>query len=147
MVAVDLEDELIFQFEPADGFEVDIIEIKCADETVEIPRDERNLIVKALKAFNQHLGKRSNCKISLSLKKRVPVAGGMGGGSGNAAAALLAINSYLGEPVSMHDLHEIASGIGADVPFFLKGGAQVGRLRGDVLTPIEQSESPFISWS
>jgi 4-diphosphocytidyl-2-C-methyl-D-erythritol kinase len=76
-------------------------------------------------------------KVSLGIDKHVPVAGGMGGGSADAAAALVAVNELLGANLSPERLHELAKGLGSDVPFALAGGAAVGLGRGDQLTQIE----------
>nr|WP_319002188.1 4-(cytidine 5'-diphospho)-2-C-methyl-D-erythritol kinase [Arthrobacter sp. UM1] len=72
----------------------------------------------------------------LSILKRVPIAGGMGGGSADAAAALVAANEAAGRPLSPQGLHEAAARIGADVPFALHGGAAVGLGVGDRLAPV-----------
>lgn len=80
----------------------------------------------------------------LSILKRVPVAGGMGGGSADAAAALVAANEAAGRPLTPERLRETAARIGADVPFALHGGAAVGLGVGDLLTPVA-CERP-LSW-
>ena len=76
-------------------------------------------------------------KVSLGIDKHVPVAGGMGGGSADAAAALVAVNELLGANLLPERLHELAAGLGSDVPFALAGGAAVGVGRGDQLAPVE----------
>ena len=74
----------------------------------------------------------------ITLTKRIPAGGGLGGGSSDAAITLLALNELYGDPLAPDVLHEIARELGADVPFFLTGAAlAVGRGRGDVLTEIE----------
>ncbi|MFC9985132.1 4-(cytidine 5'-diphospho)-2-C-methyl-D-erythritol kinase, partial [Microbacterium keratanolyticum] len=65
----------------------------------------------------------------------VPVAGGMGGGSADAAAALVACDALWGTGLSSQRMHELAARLGADVPFALHGGTAVGTGRGDHLTP------------
>ena len=71
------------------------------------------------------------------IEKRIPVAAGLGGGSSDAAAALRLANALLPEPLPETDLHDLAAGIGADVPFFLAGGPQLGTGDGTVLEPLE----------
>jgi len=70
------------------------------------------------------------------LGKRIPVASGLGGGSSDAAAALRLANELLSSPLAPHELHMIAARVGADVPFFLTRGAQLGEGDGGVLTPV-----------
>ncbi len=90
------------------------IEIYCDDKTV--PCDERNLCYKAasayFKAFNLDLG------VKVNIKKRIPVTGGMGGGSSDAASVLSALLEVCGHG-SIHDLCNIAANLGSDVPFFV----------------------------
>jgi 4-diphosphocytidyl-2-C-methyl-D-erythritol kinase len=69
-----------------------------------------------------------------AITKRIPVAAGLGGGSSDAATALRLANALL--PVPRGDLHEIAAGLGADVPFFLAAGPQVGEGTGTTLRPV-----------
>ncbi|MFB7251627.1 4-(cytidine 5'-diphospho)-2-C-methyl-D-erythritol kinase [Microbacterium sp. NPDC056234] len=73
--------------------------------------------------------------VALEVRKSVPVAGGMGGGSADAAAALLACDALWGTGLSPARLHELAARLGADVPFALHGGTAVGTGRGDQLNP------------
>ena len=73
----------------------------------------------------------------LTIEKRVPVAAGLGGGSSDGAAALQLANAQLPAPLAREELHRIASGIGADVPFFLRGGAQLATGDGTELHPVE----------
>jgi 4-diphosphocytidyl-2-C-methyl-D-erythritol kinase len=70
------------------------------------------------------------------IEKRIPVAAGLGGGSTDAAAALVLANELLLRPLDLDSLHRVAAGIGADVPFFLGEGAQVGTGDGTVLEPV-----------
>jgi 4-diphosphocytidyl-2-C-methyl-D-erythritol kinase len=88
-----------------------------------VPTDDRNLAVRAAKG------------VALELRKGVPVAGGMGGGSADAAATLVACDILWGTDVGSTRLHELAARLGADVPFALHGGTAVGTGRGDLLTP------------
>lgn len=71
------------------------------------------------------------------IEKRIPVATGLGGGSSDAAAALRLANDLLPEPLSADELHVVAARIGADVPFFLRDGPQLGTGDGSELAPVE----------
>jgi 4-diphosphocytidyl-2-C-methyl-D-erythritol kinase len=71
------------------------------------------------------------------IEKRIPVAAGLGGGSSDAAAALLLGNATLPDPLSPARLHELARAVGADVPFFLERGPQLGTGDGSELEPVE----------
>lgn len=98
-----------------------------------VPVDDRNLAVRAARAVAQAVGWRGG--IHLDIHKGVPVAGGMGGGSADAAAALVAVNELLGGELTTAELHLLGSELGADVPFSLRGGTAVGTGRGDELAP------------
>lgn len=73
--------------------------------------------------------------VALRVEKHVPVAGGMGGGSADAAATLVACDQLWGLQLGRDELHELAASLGADVPFALQGGTAVGTGRGDELSP------------
>jgi 4-diphosphocytidyl-2-C-methyl-D-erythritol kinase len=102
-----------------------------------VPTDESNLVVKVAKQIKAEAGTPEAIKVALGIDKHVPVAGGMGGGSADAAAALVAVNSLLRAEVSAERLHDIAATLGSDVPFALAGGAAIGVGKGDVLTAVE----------
>lgn len=72
-----------------------------------------------------------------SVQKRIPVAAGLGGGSSDAAAALQLANGTLAAPLAPSELHAVAARLGADVPFFLESGPQLGRGDGTDLSPLE----------
>jgi 4-diphosphocytidyl-2-C-methyl-D-erythritol kinase len=101
-----------------------------------IPLNDSNLCYKAYdvlsKKFNRDLG------VEIYVEKKVPVGSGIGGGSANAAATLLGINSLYNLGLDDKQLEIIGSHIGADVPFFIRGGAQVGEETGCKLTPIRE---------
>ncbi len=98
-----------------------------------VPLDASNLAVRAARAVASAVGWDGG--VRLHLHKGVPVAGGMGGGSADAAAALVAVNALLDGGLSSSELHELAAGLGADVPFALLGGTAVGTGRGEQLAP------------
>ncbi|GAA4759968.1 4-(cytidine 5'-diphospho)-2-C-methyl-D-erythritol kinase [Citricoccus nitrophenolicus] len=102
-----------------------------------IPADSSNLAARAALRLREHLGlEPQNHGVHLEITKQVPVAGGMGGGSADAAAALLACASLWEAGLSRQALAEIAAPLGADVPFAVMGGAAVGLGVGDELTPL-----------
>ncbi len=98
-----------------------------------VPLDDTNLALRAAHVLAARAGVRTG--VHLHIRKGVPVAGGMGGGSADAAAALVACDALWETALSPHELHELAAGLGADVPFSLLGGNAVGTGRGDELTP------------
>lgn len=100
----------------------------------ETPADETNLVLRAAKAFFSGTGLRGG--LSVSLAKRIPVAAGLGGGSGDAAAVLQALNKIYSSPLSPVELEALAVKLGADVPFFLRRGPQLARGIGEILEPI-----------
>jgi 4-diphosphocytidyl-2-C-methyl-D-erythritol kinase len=77
--------------------------------------------------------------VTLLIRKRIPVAGGMAGGSADAAAVLVACNALWDVGATREDLHALAAEIGSDVPFLLMGGTAIGTGRGDLLTPVMSS--------
>ena len=100
---------------------------------VDIPLDERNLAYKAA-AIMADVSEHST-GVHLEITKRVPVAGGMGGGSADAAATLLACDALWNSGLSRDELAHLAAELGADVPFSLLGGTAVGLGVGDDLSP------------
>src|ERR1700680_735819 len=99
-----------------------------------VPAGEENLVWRAAAALRQAL--RICGGVRLRLTKRIPVARGLGGGSSDAAAALLGLLRLTGKKVALERLMEIAAGLGADVPFFLLGGRALGVGRGDEIYPL-----------
>ena len=98
-----------------------------------VPADDRNLAVRAARLLAQRIGYDGG--VHLDIVKHVPVAGGMGGGSADAAAALVACDALWGAELGGTELHKLAARLGADVPFALMGGTAVGTGRGDQLSP------------
>lgn len=105
-----------------------------------IPTDERNLVHKALSAFRAYTGVAAN--MTVHIQKRIPIQAGLGGGSSNAACILRLCDRVYGTHLSVNDLRTIASGIGADVPFFIGGGTSLCEGIGDRLTPIDTTGFP-----
>ncbi|GLX11508.1 4-(cytidine 5'-diphospho)-2-C-methyl-D-erythritol kinase [Microbispora sp. NBRC 16548] len=101
----------------------------------EVPVSDDNLAVRAARALADRAGR--SYRADLLIRKSIPVAGGMAGGSADAAAALVACNELWGLGLPVEDLMEIAADIGSDVPFALLGGTAVGTGRGERLAPLE----------
>jgi 4-diphosphocytidyl-2-C-methyl-D-erythritol kinase len=125
MQTVDLSDRLIL--EDADGLEV-------RTSAPGVPTDERNLAYRAARALRDAAGVERGARITLD--KRIPVAAGLGGGSTDAAAALVGLNRLWGLRWPAAGLEELAVGLGMDVPFFLRGGAALATGRGERLAPL-----------
>jgi len=117
----------------------DTLRLTSAD-TISIACDEPaltgidNLAMRALAALRDDTGFRGGARIELT--KRIPAAAGLGGGSSDAAAALLAGRELWQLDVADDALRSLAARLGSDVPFFLDGGCAVARGRGEVLTPV-----------
>ena len=101
----------------------------------EIPLDENNLVIKAARAVQRVSGFEGAA--AFHIDKKVPVGGGMAGGSADAAAALVAVDSLWGTKLSQVQLLELAAELGSDVPFSLEGYTQIGRGRGHLLERID----------
>jgi 4-diphosphocytidyl-2-C-methyl-D-erythritol kinase len=99
-----------------------------------VPLDERNLAWRAAELVASAAGIEPD--VALHINKGIPVAGGMAGGSADAAGALVACNVMWDAGLTRDDLDELARALGADVPFVLHGGTALGLERGDALTPV-----------
>lgn len=111
------------------------LSLQCSDP--EIPVDEGNLVIRAAELLRGRLPEGSRPGAALRLVKRTPVGAGMGGGSVDAAAALLLLSRLWGLELPPDDLHALAARLGSDVPFFLHGGVAVARGRGEELQTAE----------
>ena len=116
------------------------IEIVCEDPRV--PCDETNLAFKAAALLRETAGTSKGARIEID--KRIPVAAGLGGGSSNAAATLLALVKLWQIEFDERNLIRIAASLGSDVPFFLMGGTALGVGRGEEVSPIEQLRSDHL---
>lgn len=113
--------------------EGDELELTCDDPR--IPTDESNLIVKAVRALQDAIPSVRGRGARIQLTKRIPSPGGLGGGSSNAAVALIGL-CRLWEVDRPDELPEIAASLGSDVPYFLVGGTALGTGRGDKIEPL-----------
>lgn len=121
---VDLGDDL--EVERGPGAEVTLT---CTDP--ELPVDEGNLVLRAVKAFREATGWRAGLRLRLT--KRLPVGAGLGGGSSNASATLDLLNTMAGRPLDASGLEALAAGLGSDCPLFLREAPVVMRGRGERL--------------
>ncbi len=133
MQPVNLCDELRFE-RRASG-----IELMCSDPS--LPTDASNLVHRAAAAFLERAGIRDG--VRMHLEKKIPMAAGLGGGSGNAATTLLALNELFDTPLPPTVLHELAAALGSDIPFFLQDRPALATGRGEKvgsLTPFRALE-------
>lgn len=105
----------------------------------EIPAPKENLVAIAADRLVERGG--HNVGIEIKITKRIPMGAGLGGGSGNAAGILVALNELWEMNLDMDDLNEVAGGIGSDVPYCLSGGTALATARGENLTPLPSPES------
>lgn len=99
-----------------------------------VPTDERNLAWRAVLLLAEHAGRRPAVRVVL--RKTIPVAGGMAGGSADAAGTLVALAALWRLDISREELAELAARLGSDVPFALCGGTALGTGRGESLVPV-----------
>ena len=110
-------------------------ELKCAAPGV--PIDDRNLVWQAAALLWRALRRPGAPRdVVAVLDKKIPVQGGLGGGSADAAAALVGLSRLWGHAFSAEQVHDVAARLGADVPFFLCGGMALGLGRGDEIHPL-----------
>lgn len=102
--------------------------------TKSLPVDDENLAVRAARLLAEHVGIEPN--VALHIEKSIPIAGGMAGGSADAAGTLVACDSLWQTGLAREELAEIAARLGSDVPFALYGGNAIGRGRGEQITPV-----------
>ncbi|HEY1760026.1 MAG TPA: 4-(cytidine 5'-diphospho)-2-C-methyl-D-erythritol kinase [Bryobacteraceae bacterium] len=122
---ISLADTIDIEFEKSKRTELSI------DDANAIPD---NLILRAAKAALETMG--IAARVHFGLKKRIPMGGGLGGGSSNAATVLLALPVLAGRALPMETSMQIAASLGSDVPFFLLGGTALGIGRGTELYPL-----------
>lgn len=127
MQPVDLYDRLLFMREGDD------IKLTCSDTS--LPTDSGNLVYRAAKAFLQEASIETGVRIHL--EKKIPLAAGLGGGSGNAATTLLALNELFDQPLQPAQLNSIAASLGSDIPFFLQTKPALAVGRGEQVVSLE----------
>lgn len=127
--AVSLYDELAANSAPAGEFSVDVI----GTDAELVPTDETNLAVRAAQLLARSFAPDEG--VRLTIKKSIPVAGGLAGGSADGAAALVACAALWGLDLEPEELARLAAELGSDVPFALVGGTAIGSGRGEQLVP------------
>ncbi len=125
--AIDLWDEIEATLAPTLSF-------TCDDPA--LPTDDSNLVVRAALRLRETLAAEHQVGAVLHLRKRIPSGGGLGGGSSDAAGALLLLSRLWEIPAERCTLSDLAAELGADVPFFLEGGTSRGTGRGDRIEPL-----------
>jgi 4-diphosphocytidyl-2-C-methyl-D-erythritol kinase len=140
---IDILDTLEFIFEQGNTQDDICVEIELSNsvssDAITFPLHADNLIAKAAKAFACQSGLGKGLKMRVFVHKTIPIAAGLAGGSGNAAATLVALNEHFGKPLTINELSKIAATLGSDISFFLYGGTCSGRGRGEILEPIKHS--------
>ena len=127
MQTVNLYDELTFRKQPGD-------KVRLTANLRSLPTDGHNLIVKTAELLRKEFGIREG--LSIHLKKKIPVAAGMAGGSTDAAAAFAGMNELFGLGLTLEELQKRAVSVGADVPYCLQGGTALSEGIGEILTEL-----------
>lgn len=131
--AVSLVDEVTVR-------DADVLSLRVSGEGADVlPTDERNLAWQAAELMAEYVGRAPD--VAISIDKSIPVAGGMAGGSADAAAVLVGVNVLWELGVPRRDLHSLAARLGSDVPFALHGGTALGTGRGEELATVLTRET------
>jgi 4-diphosphocytidyl-2-C-methyl-D-erythritol kinase len=109
------------------------IQLSCSEKS--LPVDSKNLVFRAAEKFLA--AAKISDGVKIHLEKKIPLAAGLGGGSGNAATTLLALNELFGQPLAAAKLPEIAAALGSDIPFFLQAKPALATGRGEKIQPLE----------
>ncbi|HEY0699334.1 MAG TPA: 4-(cytidine 5'-diphospho)-2-C-methyl-D-erythritol kinase [Micromonospora sp.] len=100
----------------------------------ELALDDSNLVIRAARALAEQVGVPAHAR--LHLRKQIPLAGGLAGGSADAAATLVACDALWGTGLSRDELAAVAAGLGSDVPFLVYGGTALGTGHGETVSPV-----------
>ncbi|HEX9959959.1 MAG TPA: 4-(cytidine 5'-diphospho)-2-C-methyl-D-erythritol kinase [Pyrinomonadaceae bacterium] len=130
---ISLHDKLAFR-------EADEFVLTC--DQPKIPTDERNLIFRAASVLRERFGIKTGAKVHL--EKQIPAPGGLGGGSSDAAVALLGLAKLWQIEIKFKELCEIGAELGSDVPFFFSGGTALGTGRGTKIFPFDEIGEKFM---
>ena len=129
--SVSLVDEVVVAVTDDPGVEV------LGDSADEVPVDTSNLAWRAVRALAEYTGRDADQpNVRVVIKKGIPVAGGMAGGSADAAATLIGLAALWRLDIGRDELAEVAASLGSDVPFVLQGGVALGTGRGEQLVPV-----------
>ena len=108
----------------------------------DVPTDNSNLAIRAALAFREAIG--AELGADIHIEKNIPIAGGLAGGSADAAATLKALNKICREPLNTEQLCAIGSNLGADIPFCIVGGSAFADGKGDILHPFPKMPHCYI---
>lgn len=108
------------------------IQLRCSDPR--LPIDDRNLAFKAARLVKEKTGFSGGVKIYLD--KKIPIGGGLGGGSSNAACVIKGLNQLWGLRLTLEEMQNLGAEIGSDVPFFISGGTALATGRGEKIWPL-----------
>ncbi|HWC82527.1 MAG TPA: 4-(cytidine 5'-diphospho)-2-C-methyl-D-erythritol kinase [Pseudonocardiaceae bacterium] len=129
--ALSLTDEVTVA--PADDPGVEVV----GEGAALVPTDGDNLAARAVRALADHVGRApEDSRIRVVIRKGIPVAGGMAGGSADAAATLVGLAALWKLDIARDELATVAATLGSDVPFMLQGGTALGTGRGERLVPV-----------
>ncbi len=112
------------------------IDVQC--DHPDVPEGRSNLAATAAHEFAQFIGRQF--AVGIRITKRIPVGAGLGGGSSNAAAVLLALDAMLETHLGAGELQKLAARLGSDVPFFIRGVPAICRGRGEIIQPFDVPE-------
>lgn len=136
MQTLDLHDTICLTKLPQDD-----VELVCSWPEL---NNTNNLAFKAVQLVRQHLSLKQGIRIEI--QKRIPLASGLGGGSSNAAAVMIALKQWLRLSLSQEDLFSLAASLGSDVSFLLSGGLALGQGRGERITSLPANWPASMRW-
>jgi 4-diphosphocytidyl-2-C-methyl-D-erythritol kinase len=132
IVPISLADEISVETSRGEG-----VTLSCED--LEVPADRSNLAAAAAYEFQEATGLRFAVKIAI--EKLIPIGAGLGGGSSDAGAVLLALDELLGTQLGIGGLEKVAARVGSDVAFFIRRQPAICRGRGEIIEPLDIPES------
>ncbi|MDR2192034.1 MAG: 4-(cytidine 5'-diphospho)-2-C-methyl-D-erythritol kinase [Endomicrobium sp.] len=143
MQTVGLYDELTFERDASGSVSLSVFSADADPQygVSSLPLDDRNIIVKSAKILQSEFNVKQGVKITL--QKNIPIGAGLGGGSSDAAAVLQALVKLWDIKISKNELEKIAVCLGADVPFFLTGGAALCEGIGEIITPLFSQKAGY----
>ncbi len=136
IVPTTLHDSLEIRALPDSASSSDAIEVVADGVAIDrVGPAEDNLCLRAVRLLRERIGFRE--RVAIRLVKRIPIGGGLGGGSSDGAATLAGVHWMLGSPLPREELFDFAARLGSDVPALLHGGAVLCEGRGEILTPVD----------
>ncbi|PYS87167.1 MAG: 4-(cytidine 5'-diphospho)-2-C-methyl-D-erythritol kinase [Acidobacteria bacterium] len=123
-------------------FETGVDEIELVSDDPKLPANDKNLIISAANELKSRFDVKLGARIGLV--KRIPMGGGLGGGSSNAAVTLIGLSQLWRLNASLNQLGSIAEKLGSDVPFFLHGGTAIGSGRGEIIHPMADFPDKYL---